>query len=284
MTITSGGFAIYLPALRAYLSDIPIYSPSYGATESFIGIALWPSQPESYVLATDAAYFEFIPVDQVDDDDPSCITLDQLVIGQRVEIVLTNFAGLYRYRLGDIVEIVGFHHRSPILQFRHRRSDHFALVGEHTTSAHINSAIQQWSETWLKDQGCLLVDYTTSAEITSPPHYAFYLEVVGNLPFEALIAGARQLDNALIASNPDLKGYRRDKLLGEPRLHLLVPGTFKRLHDQQMTLESQPSRNQFKVPRTLQNEAQHALINQCIVSSSHPIWKSSLQPIAHYRS
>lgn len=268
MTIASGGFSTYIPALEAYLGDIPIYSPSYGATESFIGIALWPHQRESYVLATDVAYFEFIPVEDVDSADPTCLTLDQLEVGQQVEIVLTNFAGLYRYRLGDIVKIAGFHHRAPIVEFQYRRGDHFALVGEHTTSAHIRDAIEQWSTGWLSQHDCALVDYTTSAEITSPPHYVFYIELEGTVSAETLIAGAHQLDQLLIDANPDLAGYRRDNLLGVPQLHLLAPNTFEQLYDQLMAHESQPRRNQLKIPRTLRSEEQKMLIEQHIIQSS----------------
>lgn len=268
MTITSGSFSIYLPALRAYLGDIPIFSPSYGATESFIGIALWPDKDDHYVLATDVAYFEFIPYQNVDDIEPIAITIEQLEVGQMVEVVVTNFAGLYRYRLGDIVKVMGYHHQAPILQFQYRNGDHFALVGEHTTDAHIRAAMQEWSDRWLAAQGCTLLDYTTSATTASPPHYSFYIEVSGELSSEQLSDGAMQLDQILISTNPDLAGFRRDNLLGQPSLHLLVQNTFERLYDQLLDHESKPRRNQLKIPRQLRSENHLRLVEQHITLSS----------------
>lgn len=268
MTISSGSFSIYLSALKAYLGDVPIYSPSYGATESFIGLALWPDQDDQYVLATDVAYFEFILNENVEDDDPKTITLEQLEAGQVVEIVVTNFAGFYRYRLGDIVKIVGFHHEAPILQFQYRRGDQFALVGEHTTFAHIRAAMEEWSSTWLVEQGCALADYTTSETTSSPPRYAFYIEVRGDISADQLKEGAARLDQILIAANPDLAGYRRDGLLGQPSLHLLAQNAFERLYAQLMEHESQPRRNQLKIPRKLRSEDHRRLVEEQITISS----------------
>ena len=36
------------------------------------------------------------------------------------EIVITNSSGFYRYRLGDIVEVVGFFNQVPLIDFLFR--------------------------------------------------------------------------------------------------------------------------------------------------------------------
>ena len=75
MTITSGSFDVYLPALRRYSGDLPIYSPSYGATESFVGVGLWPDRPGDYVMATDPAFFEFIPIEWAEAAQPDTVDM-----------------------------------------------------------------------------------------------------------------------------------------------------------------------------------------------------------------
>ena len=53
-----------------------------------------------YALFTDNAFFEFL---QPGGDEP--VMAADVVPGCSYEVVLTNAAGLYRYRLGDVVRI-----------------------------------------------------------------------------------------------------------------------------------------------------------------------------------
>lgn len=94
------------------------------------------------------------------------------------------------------------------------------------------------------------------------------MEIDGPLSAEQLSAGAAELDRLLIATNPDLNGYRRDNLLGPPSLRLVAPDTFERLYDQLMAHESQPRRNQLKIPRKLRSSDQQALVEQQLIASS----------------
>ena len=64
--------------------------------------------------------------------------------------------------------------------------------------------------------------------------------------------------------NPDLTGYRRDNLLGQPHIHLLETNSFERMYDQQMSHENKPRRNQLKIPRKLHSAEQINLMQQRI--------------------
>ena len=39
--------------------------------------------------------------------------IDEVEVGKRYELVLTTISGFYRYRMGDVVEVVGFHEELP---------------------------------------------------------------------------------------------------------------------------------------------------------------------------
>ena len=41
-------------------------------------------------------------------------------IGSLYDLVLTNNAGLYRYRLGDVVKVVDFYLQAPCIAFQFR--------------------------------------------------------------------------------------------------------------------------------------------------------------------
>ena len=54
------------------------------------------------------------------EENPDTLLMDEVEVGKRYEIVLTTTLGLYRYRLGDVIEIVGFHERCPVIAMRYR--------------------------------------------------------------------------------------------------------------------------------------------------------------------
>jgi hypothetical protein len=118
-TVITGPFAAAVPRLRSYLGDLPIHTTCWSASEGMLGLNLQLDRPERYVLCNGCAYFEFIPLDAVDQDQPPTRGLHELEQGRQYELVLSNFAGLYRYRLGDIVDVLDFHHEAPVLGFRY---------------------------------------------------------------------------------------------------------------------------------------------------------------------
>lgn len=114
-TITSGSFELSLPRLRWLAgSSMPVQSGCYSSSEGIIGINLKTDGSTDYVLAVGTAFFEFIPLCNAE-DQPSTVSLDNLDIGEDYEVVLTSRAGLYRYRLGDIVRITGRYKMAPTL-------------------------------------------------------------------------------------------------------------------------------------------------------------------------
>ena len=68
------------------------------------------------VLDIEANFYEFIPADEIDrgasgetsptlPGDLTCLRADELEKGGQYYILLTNYAGLYRYHIGDLVRV-----------------------------------------------------------------------------------------------------------------------------------------------------------------------------------
>ena len=91
-------------------------------------------------MALGAVHFEFLPVSELDAPRPRCVHMSELRDGESYEIVISNHAGLYRYRLGDVVRIVGFEGKTPVFEFEYRRGNVLDLVGEKTTEQHLRNA------------------------------------------------------------------------------------------------------------------------------------------------
>lgn len=74
----------------------------------------------TYTLHPSVAFFEFIPVEHSDEPNPNTRFVDQLEPGQAYELVITNLSGLFRYKLGDVVEVVGYNKHAPVVRFCYR--------------------------------------------------------------------------------------------------------------------------------------------------------------------
>src|SRR5207249_4520990 len=82
------------------------------------------------VLAVHASFFEFIAEEEIDAPCPAARLPHELDEGRRYYVLLTGANGLYRYDLNDIVEVRGFHHRTPKVAFVRKGRDMVSITGE----------------------------------------------------------------------------------------------------------------------------------------------------------
>lgn len=268
-TVITGPFAAAVPGLRHYLSELPIHTTVLSASEGMLGLNLELARPERYVLCTGSAHFEFIPLSAVSGDQPQTRTLAELQRGDKYELVLTNFAGLYRYRMGDVVEVLGFHHQAPVLGFCYRLGSILDLVGEKTSEDQALAAVQQ---TIGHDN---LVDYAAWPDaLARPPRYVFYIEQrpllspavdSSSAPAAQL---ADQLDDALCQANVGYAGYRSGGYrLAPPLVRLLRSGTFAALARLRLAQNPDAGSNQLKTPRLLKDERWRQFLEERVVSA-----------------
>lgn len=94
-------------------ADIPHRFELYPASEAFIAMQDAPnpvgappgsSHPSLRLNADLGNFFEFVPIERINDADPEAFSADRVERGQRYCVVLTTCAGLWRYNIGDVVE------------------------------------------------------------------------------------------------------------------------------------------------------------------------------------
>ncbi len=248
-TVTSGGFALYAQRLLHYLGQLPIYSSIYASTESVLGIGV-ALDAGRYALIPGQAYYEFIPEDHIDEPQPSTWQIDELQVGHRYELVLTTWSGLYRYRLGDIVEVIGRYQRTPLVEFMHRRGALLNICGEKTTERGAYTALLRATGM----AGLQLSDFTTRIDTDAlPQRYVFYLELgASEQPADVpTLVGklADLIDSGLGQSNSLYELARKSQRIGAAEARLVRSGTFRRLRD--IFVLRGASATQVKVPRVL---------------------------------
>ncbi|MGB9825556.1 MAG: GH3 auxin-responsive promoter-binding protein, partial [Desulfofundulus sp.] len=231
------------------------------ATEAMVGIAIRPGET-SYVLTPRTAFFEFIPADQLDKSNPATLNLNQLEPGQSYEVVVTNYAGLYRYRLGDIIKVTGYFNNSPVIEFLHRKGQLLNLAGEKTLEEAVYCALGKAARQW----GCVLVDYTTALDLdTSPGRYVFFVEVLNPEGLTDMTQCRDVLEKALEEANPRYGANLKAGRIGNLSLRVVKPGTFQEL--QQRLIAKGASMNQVKVPRLVEDQKLLQFLSRSVINS-----------------
>ncbi|MBQ6903446.1 MAG: GH3 auxin-responsive promoter family protein, partial [Lachnospiraceae bacterium] len=151
--IGTGGFAVYTEKVKEFIGDIPVDYLVYAASEGIFAAASAMNEPR-YDLLTDSCFFEFLPTDGTA-DEAHPLTIDQLEEGKEYEIVLTNLSGFYRYRIQDVVRVLGFHNTMPQITFAYRKSQMVNIAAEKTTEEHLNRAVKDLAE----EIGCRIDDF-----------------------------------------------------------------------------------------------------------------------------
>jgi hypothetical protein len=262
-SVVSGAFAVSVPRLRELAGPGPaLYTTCFGATEGMVGINLWVDAPERYALALGAVHFEFLPVAEADGGQPRAVGIGDVELGGKYEVVITNHAGLYRYRLGDVVRIVNFAGDTPVFEFDHRRGNVLDLVGEKTTEQHLQGAFAALARERLGGEAAL-TDFTVWPDIGRVPYrYVACVELAPGAAVPDLRALAARLDELLAAESPAYRTLARANGRLDPvELRLVEPGTFEALLGLQRAAAGDINANQVKVPRLLRSAEHRALLD-----------------------
>ncbi|XP_076007552.1 GH3 domain-containing protein [Genypterus blacodes] len=254
LAVDSGSNQIYGEMLRgSYCQDVPFYSPFYAATEGLIGVNLWPLESSRrYLLCPRSMFCEFLPEGSLDEEQPPTLLMDQVTEGRNYELVVTNASGLFRYRIGDVVKVVGFHNQCPIVEFQYRRGQMLSVRGEKVSEAlflgALKNAVAQWPGAQLVDYGCAESGIMGDSTGGWDPHYQVFLELKG---VRKLTEEQRyKLDACLQQDSAVYKSFRIKGSIGRMRVQLVAEGAFKELRLHMMAF-SNTSPNTFKMHRVL---------------------------------
>ncbi|KAL1345833.1 indole-3-acetic acid-amido synthetase GH3.10 isoform X1 [Arachis hypogaea] len=278
-SIMTGSMQPYLKRLRHYANGLPLVSGDYGSSESWIGVNVDPSSPPesvTFAVVPTFSYFEFIPLyrhkhscgsshDAAADDDfveDKPIPLSKVKVGQEYEIALTTFTGLYRCRLGDVVEVGGFHNGTPKLNFICRRKLILTVNIDKNTEKDLQAVVEKASYI-LQSQtnnNAELVDFTSYADLTTQPGcYVIFWEIKGDAHDHVLQSCSTEMDAAFVDY-----GYvvsRKTSSIGPLELCIVEKGTFKKILD--CFVANGATLGQFKTPRCTNNPLLLNILHAC---------------------
>ncbi|CAN6169204.1 unnamed protein product [Urochloa humidicola] len=282
--VLTGTMAQYIPMLEFYSDgSIPLVCTMYASSESYFGVNLRPlcsPKDVSYTILPNMAYFEFIPLedglkltenDEVVEND-KLVSLVDVKVGCYYELVVTTLSGLYRYRVGDILQATGFYNHTPQFKFICRRNVILSIDTDKTNEEDLHSSVTR-AKKILENRSYLLLEYTSCTDSsTVPGHYVLFWEIKstyeGATPCTPI--DAQLLESCCIAVEQSLDYvYRRcrthDKSVGPLEIRLVEAGVFDALMD--LLVNQGSSINQYKTPRCIESGPALKMLNSRVTGS-----------------
>ncbi len=208
---------------KIFNSEKVNYFEIYNASEGFFGLQDDLAKPDEMMLMMDyGVFYEFIPVNDVGDENSIICTADEVEVDQNYALVISTNAGLWRYKIGDTVRVTS---KYPLRIKISGRTKHFInAFGEELIVENAEKAITQACD----QTGAVILDYTAGPVYMeggkSGCHewaIEFIKEPIDNQAFmEILDDNLRQLN-----SDYDAKRYR-DMVLVNLKMQVLPKGTF----------------------------------------------------------
>jgi hypothetical protein len=228
---TSATAGLFVPELKRRLGpEVAVRDAIYSACEGWNNIPMGDESPGG-ALATHVHYFEFIEEAAYERGGRAAVNVEGLREGGRYYIVLTTGAGLYRYVLGDVVEVYGFFEKTPLIRFVRKGGATANLLGEKLDEAHINHAMALALK-----QFAIEATYFTLAPAVpgDKPGYALYLELPGAADPALAERVAQACDEGLRGAGYDYDRLRKSGQLLPVRAIQLPPGTYDRVRQRKV--------------------------------------------------
>ncbi len=218
---TGGTMGAYLRGYPEYFGDVPVRDVGLIASEGRFTIPLEDGTPAG-VLDVQHNFFEFIPEDQGEKEQPETVEATDLVEGRRYFIVPTTSGGLYRYHIHDLVECAGFEGRAPRLVFLNKGAHFSSLTGEKLSEFQVVAAVSAAQEA----VGTKLASFLLLPSWGDPPRYNLLVET-SDLNGEASAARlAAAVEAELAGQNAEYENRRATLRLDPIRIRRLPPGSW----------------------------------------------------------
>jgi hypothetical protein len=244
ITTWQGGSAgFFINQFPIYFPGIPIRDMGLIATEGYVSIPLWSNTPKG-LLGITGHFFEFFEVCQDGSRSSQPLGCEEVEAGKNYYVALTTSGGLYRYDICDIVEVVEFYNKTPVIVFKQKGGNIVSITGEKLTEAQVTTAMKQAAAALPSPvEGFVLV-----LQLGEPPSYSLFVETPerDERLLQRLLA---QFEHELRRQNIEYAGKRDSQRLGEPKLCLVKNGCFEQFR--KTRVQSGAPDGQYKFPHLL---------------------------------
>lgn len=243
----------YLEQLGPYFPDgLRIRDLGWLASECRGSVPL-SDHGDSGPLAIATNVYEFFPVDIGRKPAPAeLLTVGQVEAGRRYLVYVTTAGGLCRYAMHDILEVTGFHHRTPCVSFVQKERGIVSFTGEKLTETQVLAAVDEACD-HRPGRGSFIAAVGQPPGPGQEPSYLFLVEYDDPPDPDEAARMASELDRALARHNIEYAGKRRSGRLAPAVLRVLEAGQFDAY--QRRRLQAGAHDGQLKILRLTDDRA-----------------------------
>ena len=198
------------------------YMETYNASEGFFGLQDNPADPAMLLMIDYDVFYEFIPLEQVDDPDAKAVPLWEVETGKNYAIIISTSCGLWRYQIGDTVKFTSTNPYKFIISGRTK--SFINAFGEELMVDNAEKAIAEAC----RQTGAQVAEYTAAP---------VFMDVHGKCRHQWVVEFAKRpddvqkftdvLDTTLQRINSDYEAKRSNNVtLQKPELVEAKPGLF----------------------------------------------------------
>ena len=219
--------SVYVEKLRKVIGpNVPMHNMGYAAAEGFFA-APTELDVNDYVLLPWCIFFEFLPIDDLEDaadDTVKPLLINELEVGKNYEMIVSNFSGLYRYKIEDVVHVTRMYNNTPEIELLFRQNLSMNVANEKTTTDMIGAAI----ENSVKEMGVEYKGFSFYPDFsTKPPRYTLLIELKdGPLDEDGRQKFIESIDHQFDEINEKYYKYRRWGMLNRPEVLFLEEKTY----------------------------------------------------------
>ncbi len=212
----------------------------YPASEGFIAYQV-SQQEKSLLLNTNSGiFYEFIPVDEVHNENPKRLKLDQVELNKDYALIINNNAGLWGYSIGDSIRFVSLDPYKILVTGRIKH--YISAFGEHVIGKEVEEALM----TVAKRYQTKVVEFTVAPQVNpsdgSTPFHEWFIEFE-SVP-ESLLTFSKDVDVEMVKQNIYYEDLIKGGILQPLKIRPMREGAFRSYMRDQGKLGGQN-----KVPR-----------------------------------
>jgi hypothetical protein len=207
-TWTHGNTGLMVPKLKEWFrEETPVLDFGYVSSEILSTDLILPENSGS-VLAVQTGFFEFSPFEDEDKPDKRFLMAHQLELGKRYYVYVTTFSGLYRYDMNDVVEVLGFFNKAPVIKFLFKGKGITNMQGEKLSEAQFIEAVSMATE-----KIGMKHDFYIGFADVDESRYKLYIELLESYSLDEQKRFAKAVDEALSKVNMEYDAkYKSDRI------------------------------------------------------------------------
>ncbi|MFN4082650.1 MAG: GH3 auxin-responsive promoter family protein [Bacteroidia bacterium] len=215
-------FEPYRAKLEATIGKKVDAIETYPASEGFIAFQDKQQDKGLLLLVNNGIFYEFIPVDEFFNENPTRIWLKDVELNKNYAIILNTNAGLFGYNIGDTIKFISLNPYKIVVTGRIK---HFiSAFGEHVIGEEVEFALLSIA----KKHNIGITEFTVAPQVNPPegglPYHEWFIE----FEYEPndLLAFANEVDEALQQKNIYYKDLITGGILKTLVIRLLPKGAF----------------------------------------------------------